>query len=108
MHHWDKLNKELKSQVKGEISGAISFWKKLPGISNLTHPSTFYTVGHDNIADFYASMEWWMFYSTTVFQNINKYYKILLTILQNYQRKETCLLLLSHEALHLNVNNYIW
>lgn len=34
-----------------------------------------------------------MFYSTIKFQNISKYYKILLTNLQNCQRKETDLLL---------------
>lgn len=45
-------------------------------------------------------------YSTTKFQNINNCYKILLTVLQNHQRKETNLSPMSPEAFHFN--NYIW
>lgn len=75
-------------------------------ISNPAHTSKFYTIGYDDIADFDVSMEWWTFYSTTKFQNINNYYKILLTVLQNHQCKETNLSLMSPEAFHFD--NYIW
>lgn len=63
-------------------------------------------IGYDNIADFYVSMQCCMFYSTTKFQNISKYYKILLTNLQKCQHEETELLL-SRKAFHFNVNAYI-